>query len=109
MPRPAKCYNPRTVLPVVTILGFKVSTFMAVMIISYAIALLWGFKWAVRQGLDRQDVIDGCIIGAIVAVFGAKLAHVFFESKGHVLPDGTVAQGMMELLRHDPWHWARVE
>jgi len=97
------------VFPVLNVLGFKLPTFMTVMVLCYVGALLWSFKWAIRQGLDRQDVIDGCIIGGIVALFGAKFGHLFFEAKGHILPDGTHAAGMWELIKADPWHWARIE
>lgn len=39
---------------------------------------------------------------------GAKIAHVLFEAKGHALHDGSTADGVLDLLRDDPWHWARL-
>jgi phosphatidylglycerol:prolipoprotein diacylglycerol transferase len=97
------------VLPVVHVLGYRVSTFMAVMVICYVVAAVWGVRWCLRQGVDRQDTIDGAIICVIVAVFGAKLGHLVFESTGHALPGGVVATGIWDVLRADPWHWARIE
>lgn len=39
----------------------------------------------------------------------AKLGHVVFEAKGHALESGGVARGVLDLLRADPWHWARLQ
>lgn len=96
-------------LPYITLFGFKLSTFMAVMVVGYAWGLVWCFRRGVAAGIPRDDVLDGCIVGAVTALFGAKLGHVLFESKGHVLANGRVAQGMWDLLAEDPWHWARLE
>lgn len=95
--------------PVIHLLGFKLSTFMVVMASCYVLGMWWSYRWAVRQGLNRQDVLDGCIIGAITALFGAKLGHLVFESAGHLLPDGSRAAGIWDVLKADPWHWARIE
>ncbi|MBI5497093.1 MAG: prolipoprotein diacylglyceryl transferase [Deltaproteobacteria bacterium] len=96
-------------LPSINLGGTHVSTFIIVMIVAYGVAFLWGVRRGVDAGLDRQDVFDGVIIGCITAVFGAKLGHLVFESAGHRLPDGSVSTGMVDLLRADPWHWARIE
>ncbi|MEW5855459.1 MAG: prolipoprotein diacylglyceryl transferase family protein [Myxococcota bacterium] len=96
-------------LPVIHFLGFKIPTFMAVMVVCYAVAFVWCVRWGIKQGIDRQDVFDGTIVGCITAVFGAKLGHVLFESTGHQLEGGHVATGILDLLKADPWHWARIE
>jgi phosphatidylglycerol:prolipoprotein diacylglycerol transferase len=96
-------------LPSITILGFKLSTFVVVMLLGYAVAFVWSVRRGVAAGLDRQDVFDGVIIGCITAVFGAKLGHLLFESPGHILPDGSTATGLWDLIKADPWHWARIE
>ena len=96
-------------LPTLNLLGFHLSTFVVVMVLSYGLSFLWSVKRGVAAGLDRQDVFDGVIIGCITVMFGAKLGHLFFESPGHQLPDGSVSQSMWDLLKADPWHWARIE
>lgn len=48
-----------------------------------------------------------CVI-ITASLFGAKLFHVLFEAQGHGLPDGDVAEGVLDLLASDPWHWARL-
>jgi prolipoprotein diacylglyceryltransferase len=49
---------------------------------------------------------------AVVAIAGgwlsAKVGHVVFEARGHALPDGATATGIVSLLQADPWHWARL-
>ncbi len=56
--------------------------------------------WSMGGELGAVAVIAGFV--------GAKLGHVLFEAKGHVLRDGGVATGVVDLLRDDPWHWARL-
>jgi phosphatidylglycerol:prolipoprotein diacylglycerol transferase len=96
-------------LPSLNLLGFHLSTFVVVMVAGYGLSFLWAVKRGVAAGLDRQDVFDGVIIGCITAMFGAKLGHLIFESAGHLLPDGTMSTSMWDLLKADPWHWARIE
>lgn len=96
-------------LPYIHLLGFKLSTFMTVMVVGYGLGFVWCYKRGLAAGLDSRDVLDGCILGGITVLFGAKIGHVLFESGGHALPDGSISTGIMDLLRADPWHWARLE
>lgn len=61
----------------------------------------------------RRTASMGLLIElAVVVVAGgwlsAKIGHVLFEATGHALPGGRVAAGVVDLLRADPWHWARL-
>jgi phosphatidylglycerol:prolipoprotein diacylglycerol transferase len=97
------------VLPTLSLLGTSISTFMVLMAVCYVIGFAWSVRLGIRLGIPRQDVMDGCVVGAITALFGAKLGHVLFESSGHKLANGSTAAGVWDLLKADPWHWARVE
>lgn len=91
---------------------------------SYAVFMALGFAlafWVVHRqvrrstvpasdgGLSHPQVSDLYLVMLISALLGSKVAHVLFESPGHKLPDGRIAQSMWELLEVDPWHWIRLD
>jgi prolipoprotein diacylglyceryltransferase len=75
-------------------------------VIATVVALVVGWRAATVLGPGLRGEL------AVVVVAGgwlcAKVGHVVFESRGHVLPDGGTADGVQALLNADPWHWARL-
>ncbi|MDP2345886.1 MAG: prolipoprotein diacylglyceryl transferase [Deltaproteobacteria bacterium] len=64
-----------------------------------------------RQGNERLAtgfLVELALVVTLAGWLCAKIAHVLFEAEGHVLDDGRVAGGVVDLLRDDPWHWARL-
>jgi phosphatidylglycerol:prolipoprotein diacylglycerol transferase len=88
--------------------GYPVYAYVAATVLSYVLAVVIGWWLARRDGRDWRDLIDGTIVVVLSAVLGAKLFHVLFEAEGHKLPDGSIATGVIDLLKADPWHWARL-
>lgn len=88
--------------------GQPIHAYVVATLASYVAAVIIGVVLARRDGRFWRDIIDGCIVIVLSAVLGAKLFHVLFEARGHQLPDGTVAEGVVDLLKADPWHWARL-
>jgi phosphatidylglycerol:prolipoprotein diacylglycerol transferase len=58
--------------------------------------------------MDRPQVWDLYIVMLVSSLIGSKIAHVLFEAPGHVDPEGRTLHDVFELLRSDPWHWARL-
>jgi phosphatidylglycerol:prolipoprotein diacylglycerol transferase len=66
------------------------------------------FLWRGRRdGRPLADLLDLSLVAVLGGLLGAKVFHTVFEARGHVLTDGTSARGAVDLLRDDPWHWAR--
>ncbi len=86
----------------------QLHAYVLAQVLGYAVAAAIGVYLARQDGRDWRDIIDGIIVIVLSAVLGAKLFHTLFEAKGHVLSDGTIATGLWDLLREDPWHWARL-
>lgn len=90
------------------VFGSPVYAYVAATVLSYILAVIVGWWLARKDGRDWRDLIDGTIVVVLSAVLGAKLFHVLFEAEGHRLPDGSIASGVFDLLKADPWHWARL-
>jgi phosphatidylglycerol:prolipoprotein diacylglycerol transferase len=82
----------------------------------YAAATVLGYGFSVvavslkniKDGRRPVDLIELALVVVLSAVLGAKIFHTLFESAGHTLPDGSSATGLWDLLKADPWHWARL-
>ena len=70
------------------------------------VALLVGWRAAtvLPAGL-RAELATVVVAGGWLC---AKVGHVVFESRGHALPGGGTADGVVALVQADPWHWARL-
>lgn len=90
------------------IAGVKVQAYVVATVLGYAVATGIGLWLGRKDGRDWRDLFDGAIVLVISAVMGAKLFHVLFEAEGHVLGGGQIAHSVWDLLRADPWHWARL-
>jgi phosphatidylglycerol:prolipoprotein diacylglycerol transferase len=79
------------------------------MVLGFA-AALYVVMADVRRDKDllRWQAWDLFIVMVVASVLGSKFGHVLFESEGHHLQDGRLATGVIDLLRDDPWHWARL-
>jgi phosphatidylglycerol:prolipoprotein diacylglycerol transferase len=62
------------------------------------------YVWSVTASY----LVDVLLVAVCSAVLGSKMFHVLFEAPGHVLSHGSEARGVWDLLRDDPWHWARL-
>jgi phosphatidylglycerol:prolipoprotein diacylglycerol transferase len=91
-----------------TLFGTDVNAYAVATVGSYALALVIGTYLGVKDGRDLRDMIDGGIVVVVSAILGAKIFHFLFESQGHTLPDGRIAEGFWDVFRADPWHWARL-
>lgn len=74
----------------------------------YALGVLIGVTLGLKDGRHWRDLLEMGVVVVISGVLGAKVFHTLFEAKGHVLPDGRTAEGLLDLLQADPWHWARL-
>jgi phosphatidylglycerol:prolipoprotein diacylglycerol transferase len=88
--------------------GQPVHAYVVATVLGYGVAIVIGLILGRRDGRDWRDLLDGALVITLSAVLGAKIFHTLFEAAGHHLPDGTVATGLIDLLRADPWHWARL-
>jgi len=87
--------------------GYPVFSYPFFILLSY---LVGGFIFINMARKDRRnwsETLDVLLIGTISSVLGAKLFHVLFEAKGHILSNGEIALGIVDLLKDDPWHFAR--
>jgi phosphatidylglycerol---prolipoprotein diacylglyceryl transferase len=91
-----------------TLFGFEVNAYAAITICGYGIGMAMGIYLGLKDGREWRDMVDGGIVIVISAVFGAKLFHFLFESRGHALPDGRIAEGVWDVFLVDPWHWVRI-
>jgi phosphatidylglycerol:prolipoprotein diacylglycerol transferase len=85
-----------------------VNVYVATTVMGYAIAVAWGFWLGMRDQRDPRDLLELGLVVVLSAVLGAKIFHTLFEAQGHNLPDGTTATGLLDLIKADPWHWARL-
>ena len=74
----------------------------------YTLGSLLGVYFARQDERPWRDILEAITVICLSAVLGAKVFHTLFEARGHVLPDGRIAQGLWDLLKVDPWHWARL-
>jgi len=91
-----------------TAFGEPIHAYVVATVLGYGVAIVIGLSFGRRDGRDWQDLLDGALVITLSAVLGAKVFHTLFEAAGHHLPDGTIASGVVDLLRADPWHWARL-
>lgn len=61
------------------IFGFSVPAFVSSLAFAYLVGILLMAKLARRRGLDADVVIDFGLYAVFVSLFGARLAHVFFD------------------------------
>ena len=95
--------------PILFTLGdTTVHAYVFMTVAAFTAGVLIGGTLAIKDGRDPWDVVEGASVIVLAAVLGSKVFHVLFESAGHVLPDGKVAGGIVDLLSVDPWHWARL-
>jgi len=87
---------------------FGINVYASATVLGYAFALSIGFYLCRLEGRPWRDLIELGIVIVISGVLGAKVFHTLFEAAGHQLPDGSIAQGLFDLLKADPWHWARL-
>jgi phosphatidylglycerol---prolipoprotein diacylglyceryl transferase len=91
-----------------TAFGEPVHAYSAATITGYALGVAIGLYLARRDGRDVRDMLELGVVIVLSAVLGAKVFHFLFESKGHDLGDGRIADGMIDVFLVDPWHWARL-
>ncbi len=95
--------------PQLALLG-GLSTWTALAVVATVVGIAVGVGGARRA---CPSLSTGLLLELAVAVvaggwLSAKIGHVLLEARGHALPDGGVADGVVDLLRADPWHWARL-
>lgn len=61
-----------------------------------------------RRHFSAGFLAELALVVILAGWLSAKVAHVLFEARGHELAGGRVASGVVDLLREDPWHWARL-
>lgn len=91
-----------------TAFGQTVHAYVVATVLGYGVAIVIGLALGRRDDRDWRDLLDGALVITLSAVLGAKIFHTLFEAEGHHLPDGSIASGVVDLLRADPWHWARL-
>jgi phosphatidylglycerol:prolipoprotein diacylglycerol transferase len=85
-----------------------VSTWSVLAVGATAGGVLLSF-WAGRsKGFASAFLVELALVVVLAGWLCAKIAHVLFEAEGHLFDDGRVAGGVVDLLREDPWHWARL-
>jgi phosphatidylglycerol---prolipoprotein diacylglyceryl transferase len=90
------------------IANMPIDTYGALVALSLVLGTVWGFLLAHKRGIDRMDVAELAVVLIVGGFLGSKIFHTLFEAKGHVLNDGTLARGVVDLLRDDPWHAVRL-
>jgi phosphatidylglycerol:prolipoprotein diacylglycerol transferase len=96
--------------------GFPVPSYAVLMVLGFIVALLALFKLvppAPEVPLDsgplhRAQVWDLYVVMVVSSIIGSKVGHVLFEAPGHVDADGHHLNSLWELLKSDPWHWAKL-
>ncbi|MFO0723160.1 MAG: prolipoprotein diacylglyceryl transferase [Myxococcota bacterium] len=95
--------------------GVELPSFAVMMTLGFVVALYVVFRQVGRDGvpeasggLSRPQVWDLYLVMVMASLLGAKFGHVLFEAPGHKTPEGGVTTGIIDLLKHDPWHWARI-
>jgi phosphatidylglycerol---prolipoprotein diacylglyceryl transferase len=100
------------------VFDFDVPSYSVLMVLGYIVALLVLFKLTPKSApgtidspdgeLNRPQVWDLFIVMVVSSVIGSKLGHVLFEASSHVDDQGRPLGGVIDLLKTDPWHWARL-
>lgn len=95
--------------PHLALLG-GLSTWTALAVVASILAMVVGVVGAWRRcpKLPRGVLLELAVVVVAGGWLSAKIGHVLFEAGGHALPGGAVAAGVVDLLRADPWHWARL-
>jgi phosphatidylglycerol:prolipoprotein diacylglycerol transferase len=88
--------------------GETISSYAVANFVGYGAGVAIGFWLGLKDGRSLRDLIDLGIVVVVSALLGSKLFHTLFEAKGHLLSDGSTAGGLLDLLKDDPWHWARL-
>lgn len=91
-----------------TVFGAPVHAYAAAVTLGYVVGVLLGVALGLRDRRTLGEMLDLGLVIVLGAVLGSKLFHVLFEAAGHRLHDGRIAGGVADLLRDDPWHWARL-
>ncbi|MEW5849348.1 MAG: prolipoprotein diacylglyceryl transferase family protein [Myxococcota bacterium] len=94
--------------PTLTLLGHSVDTYAVFTALAYVLGLGLAVLLGRRDGRRPDDLALGSVVLVLSCLLGGKLFHTLFEARGHPLRDGRVASGTWDLLRDDPWHWARI-
>lgn len=92
---------------------FEVPSYLVAGGLGYLLALFIAMRLASspagqKDGLKTGQVWDLFIVLTVASIIGAKLGHVFFEADGHIGSHGQAIHTVWELLKDDPWHWARL-
>lgn len=85
-----------------------VNVYSTATLLGYALGVGIGLVLGLRDGRSLRDLLELGLVIVLSAVLGAKVFHTIFEGAGHRLPDGSIATGFWDLIRADPWHWARL-
>jgi len=88
--------------------GITFHSYAVTIVTAFVVATIIGAYLAYKDGRHPLDIVEGATVIVIGAVLGSKVFHTLFEAQGHELPDGRRAEGLLDLLREDPWHWARL-
>jgi phosphatidylglycerol:prolipoprotein diacylglycerol transferase len=88
------------------LLGLNI--YVTTTVLGYAVGVGIGFWLGLKDGRDPRDLLEMGLVIVLSCVLGAKVFHTLFEAAGHHLPDGSTAEGLIDLLKADPWHWARL-
>ncbi|MBI5494793.1 MAG: prolipoprotein diacylglyceryl transferase [Deltaproteobacteria bacterium] len=93
--------------PLVRLGPLILSTYALFHMAGYAAGLGLAVTLGRHDGRRTRDLLDGSLVFVASGLLGAKLFHTLLEADGHVL-GGVVVHSAVELLRADPWHWARI-
>jgi phosphatidylglycerol---prolipoprotein diacylglyceryl transferase len=91
-----------------TAFGEPVHAYAATSTLGYVVGVLFGLWLGRRDGRPLAELLELALVVVLAALLGSKLFHVLFEASGHRLSDGSRADGLLDLLKDDPWHWARL-
>jgi phosphatidylglycerol:prolipoprotein diacylglycerol transferase len=102
-------WHDRAVHPVLfSVFGESVHAYAFFSVVGYAAGVILGVAMGLRDGRRWRELFDLALVVVIGALFGSKLFHTLFEARGHRLRDGSTADGVLDLLRDDPWHAFRL-
>ncbi len=105
----AALWHNRCVHPVLfTLFETRVHAYAFITTVAYVLGTIVGVTLAHKDGRGARDILDGSIAAVLGGLLGSKVFHVLFEAAGHQLSDGTIAKGVIDLVKDDPWHWARL-
>ena len=96
-------------LPELTAGVSTVSTWSLLAVVASGLGVWVPFVVGRSRGFSAAFLAQLAAVVILAGWLGAKAAHVLFEAEGHAIDDGAgVAAGVLDLLRDDPWHWARL-